>query len=380
MKLKKIVSILFAAICILSVTPGASALEAAPTVSAQASIVYHPSSGSVIYESSAYEPMLIASTTKVMTALVVLENCALDETVVIEHEWTLTEGSSMYIVSGTEYTVEQLLYGMLLTSGNDAATALACHAAGDIESFAGLMNEKARQLELQNSHFSNPHGLDSEDHYSCAFDLALIMAEAMSHEAFVRISGTTVWTMGELTYVNHNKLLWNCDGVVAGKTGYTLAAGRTLVTCAERDGMRFICVTLNAPDDWSDHSQLYDWAYSQYTVKPIIDCSRMTVPVISGEREYAGIEPVGNSELFRAVDDELTLSYSLPRFTYAPVSAGELAGYLNVETSSGYSYTIVLAYIADVPLKEGVRLTRWEKIKHAWYLANSYPYVPRIMP
>ncbi len=189
--------------------------------------------------------MLIASTTKIMTALVVLENCSPDDQVKILPEYTSVEGSSMYLKAGESYTVRDLLYGMLLVSGNDAATALAYYCGGSIAGFAEMMNAKAREMGLTNSSCKNPHGLDADGHYSSAEDLAEITREAMKNELFAKIVGTKTYTIGEQTYMNHNKLLWNYDGMLGVKTGYTMAAGRSLVSCAERNGLRLICVTLS---------------------------------------------------------------------------------------------------------------------------------------
>ena len=227
--------------------------HAEPGVSAKSAILMHADSGRVLYEKNADEHMLIASTTKIMTAIVVLEHCALDELVEADERSAGIEGSSMYLKAGESYTVEDLLYGLMLASGNDAASALALHVADSLEDFAALMNEKAAALGMTESSFKNPHGLDEEGHYSTARDMAKLAAYCMENPDFARIAGAVSHTVGEQTYVNHNRLLREYDGCLGLKTGYTMAAGRTLVTCAERDGARYVCVTLNDPDDWDDH-------------------------------------------------------------------------------------------------------------------------------
>ena len=298
-----------------------------PEVSAASGILVHAESGTVLWEKDAHTPMLIASTTKLMTALVVLEHCNLDETVEILWDDVQVEGSAMYLRPGETYTVEELLYGLLLASGNDAALALARHTAGSVEDFAVLMNETARKLDMTESRFQNPHGLDAENHHASAGDLAKLMCAAMENPDFARICGTHAETVHGVTYVNHNKLLTTCDGVVAGKTGYTIAAGRSLVTCCEREGMRLVCVTLSAPDDWNDHAALYDWAYGVYTDDPApFAAYRLEIPVLSGAAEAVEAAPREYPRLLREKSAELCLQAQAPRFVYAPVEAGSYAG------------------------------------------------------
>ena len=252
-----------------------------PGHSARAAVIYDADYGRVLYEHNSNAPMLIASTTKIMTAVVALEQCDTDALVTVTEEMVAVEGSSMYLQVGKEYALKELLYGLMLASGNDAATAIAIYAAGDTDAFVALMNQKAEELGLENTHFENPHGLDGEQHYSTALDLARLMAYAMGNSAFAEITRTRSVTVQGITYVNHNKLLWQCEGVIGGKTGYTKAAGRTLVTCCEREGQRLICVTLSASDDWNDHSRLYDWAYDTYERQLLVSAqTRYAVPLL----------------------------------------------------------------------------------------------------
>ncbi len=257
---KTIICILICAAA-LSAAHGGACADAPPDTSAQAYIVLETETGRALTEKNADEPMLIASTTKIMTALLVIEDGGLDETVTVEPAWTGIEGSSMYLYPGQELTVRELLTGLMLASGNDAATALACLTEGSEEAFAERMNERAEALGCGHTHFSNASGLDAEDHYSTARDLAVITAEAIRNETFCEIVSCPSATIGGNTFTNHNRLLTECPGVFGVKTGYTQAAGRTLVTCCERDGETLVCVTLSDPDDWADHTALYDWAY-----------------------------------------------------------------------------------------------------------------------
>ena len=311
-------------------------------ISAKAAIVYEPMSQTVLYEKSADDQMLVASTTKIMTALIVLENCSPEEKVTVKSEHTKVEGSSMYLRCEGEYTVEDLLYGLMLASGNDAAAALAEHVAGSMEDFADLMNEKCRALALENTHFVNSHGLDAEGHYSSARDLAVITAAAMENESFCRIFSCRSYSVDGHTFVNHNKLLDTCQGCIGGKTGYTKKAGRVLVSCVEREGMRLICVTISDPDDWKDHARLYDKFFSEYKFFPLLEGVE-GIPLVSEECESVGLRSsVAGAIISQKSDAEII--YHLPRFVFAPVRAGDKAGYAEITDAGGLSRFIDIYY------------------------------------
>lgn len=332
--MKKTISSMLAVAMLWLVSQPIYAVDGAPDVSAQSAIVIHADTGRVLYEKNADTPMLIASTTKIMTALVAVERCAMDEEVTVKPEWAAVEGSSMYLKAGETYTMEELLYGMMLASGNDAATAVACHVAGDIASFAELMNEKAETLGLSGTCFENPHGLDGETHHSTARDMAVLTAYAMENEAFAKIVGTRNINIKGLTYVNHNKLLTMCDGVIGVKTGFTKAAGRTLVSCCERNGARLICVTLHAPDDWDDHMNLYDWAYDAYDYAPAVGVDdTVTLPLMVDGGGTVTVRPREEVRVLTAPGDEVSVSIWLPRFVFPGVEAGETAGKLIVSVN-----------------------------------------------
>ena len=198
--------------------------------SATSSILMDVDSGRVLYEHNADKQMLIASTTKILTALVAIREGDLDDVVKVSREAAMTEGSSMYLKEGEELTLETLLYGLLLCSGNDAAVAIADHVGGSQEGFVRMMNETAQELGMEHSSFANPNGLDHEDHYSTARDMARLACAAVNNETLVRIASTKTVTIGGRTMTNHNKLLSMEDGCIGLKTGYTRAAGRTLVS------------------------------------------------------------------------------------------------------------------------------------------------------
>ena len=254
----------------LLVIGGAGAAEV-PEISAASAVLMDADSGRVLYGRREEEPRLIASTTKLMTALVALESGhSLDERVTIRPEWTGIEGSSLYLKAGEELRLETLLYGMLLRSGNDAAQTVAGYCAGSVEEFVCRMNETAKGLGMENTCFSNPSGLNDANHFSTARDMAILAAACLKQEELRQIVGTRSITLEGKVLTNHNKLLWQYEGCLGLKTGYTRDAGRTLVSAAERDGMTLICVTLDAPDDWQDHAALFDYGFSNYSAQKLV--------------------------------------------------------------------------------------------------------------
>ena len=345
-------------------------------VSAKAAILMHADSGRVLYEKNADERMLIASTTKIMTAIVVLEHCELDDLVEVDSRSAGIEGSSMYLKAGESYTVEDLLYGLLLVSGNDAASALALHVADSMEEFAELMNAKAAELGMTESSFKNAHGLDEEGHYSTARDMAKLAAYCIGNEDFARIAGTVSHTVGEQTLVNHNRLLREYDGCLGLKTGYTMAAGRTLVTCAERDGARYVCVTLNDPADWDDHKALYDWAFANYSFAEVIPAGlSYEVPLISGAEMTAPAETEGAAYALIQNGESYDMELELPAFAFAPISEGDRAGRA-VACSDGQEIASVrIVYSEDVEVDRELKLTPGERFLRFWVLTGlSAPF------
>ena len=245
-------------LCWLTVPCGAAEIS----VSAYAAVLLDCDSGEILYEKNADDKMLIASTTKIMTVLVALDCARLDEVAEVTYDH-MVEGSSMYLKPGETVTVEELLYGLMLCSGNDAALCLAEHCGGSIAGFVVLMNEKAAELGMERTSFENPNGLDGDKHYSTARDMALLAKAAAEDPTFCRICSTKTVQIGQRTMSNHNKLLSQLDGCIGMKTGYTKAAGRTLVSCCERDGRRLVAVTLCDGDDWNDHERLYAWGFAR---------------------------------------------------------------------------------------------------------------------
>lgn len=216
----------------------------------------------------------MASTTKIMTAIIALEQGNSTDIVTISENASRQEGSSVYLKPGDTATLSDLLYALMLNSGNDAAMAIAEHISGASDKFVLLMNEKAIEIGCRDTHFKNPSGLPDEEHYSTAYDMALIMSYAMKIDEFANITGThehKLETESAVTYLrNHNKLLWQYPFCIGGKTGFTKAAGRCFVSCAKKDGITLVCVTLDAPDDWNDHKNLLDFGFEKAEITPII--------------------------------------------------------------------------------------------------------------
>ncbi len=370
--------ILTALLALLSVIYSAqnAAAETDISVSARECVLIDASSGRLLWKYGSDEPMLIASTTKIMTALVVSENCSPEEDVLILPEYTGVEGSSMYLKINEILTVRELLYGLLLQSGNDAAKALACHTAGSIEDFAKLMNEKADRLGLKHTHFVNPHGLDAQDHYSCAYDLAIISAEFMRVKLLADITATKYANIAGRSMKNHNKLLWEYEGTMGLKTGYTEHAGRSLVSCVRRGGLSLICVTLNDPDDWNDHKKLFDWGFGLYKSKTLLsrDTEFACIPVISGISDKTAVRPSTEVSVALCETDAVEYKLNLPHFVYAPVKKSDIVGSVDIIINGEELFSVELLAFNDVPADKKIRLSLWEQIQRSFDLSVRYGF------
>lgn len=275
MKAGRLAALLTAVLALLFFVPEKAYVDGAPLVSAGSSIMIEASTQIVLCSSNAHQKRPMASTTKIMTALVALENCAdIDETVTVPREAYGTEGSSMYLDLGEELSLRDLLYGLMLTSGNDAAIAIAVHIAGSIEAFAELMNRRAAELGALNTHFVTPNGLHDNSHYTTAYDLSLIAAAAMERGDFSEIVATQYYRTSTGTKVrtlkNKNKILWNYEGGNGVKTGYTQAAGKCYVFSAERNGMELIGVVLGSADIFADAEALLTYGFTHYEMRTLI--------------------------------------------------------------------------------------------------------------
>ena len=302
--------------------------QKAQALSAQKAIVMDAQTGYVLFEKQADDRSLIASTTKIMTALVICEQCNVLDRMRIPKEAVGIEGSSMYLQEGEVLTLQELLYGLMLHSGNDAAVALAIYCGGTVEAFCELMNDKARQLGMENSHFENPNGLDSPGHYSTARDMAVLTTYAMKNPIFQQTVSTKNVNITARSLSNHNKLLWRCEGVDGVKTGYTKAAGRILVSSAVRQGRRLVAVTINAPNDWNDHQNLLDTGYSEYSVQKIVaagDCLGY-VEVEGGDALVTSLIAAEDFSCALARWEKPEIVLQEMSLVYAPVVRGQDAG------------------------------------------------------
>ncbi|MCI7809891.1 D-alanyl-D-alanine carboxypeptidase [bacterium] len=304
----------------------------ANAVSARRAYVLDAVSGRVLYEKNPDERSLIASTTKIMTALIVCEQCNVLDRMRIPREAVGIEGSSMYLKEGEILTLQELLYGLMLASGNDAAVALAIYCGGTVEGFAELMNDKARNLGLSGTHFENPNGLDSPGHYSTARDLAKLASYAMENPIFARTVSAKNVKAGERYLTNHNKLLWRVDGADGVKTGYTKAAGRILVSSATRDGRRIIAVTIDDPDDWRDHEALLEEGFSRYQVRRIVSKGECvgTLEVAGGGSQRVRVLADKDFDYAVAPEERPQLVIPGPGFVYAPAVEDADAGFAYV--------------------------------------------------
>lgn len=346
-------AILVAAVLFITVPVGA--------ISAEKAIVMDAVTGKTLYERRADERSLIASTTKIMTALVVCQQCNVLDRVKIPKEAVGIEGSSMYLREGEILTVQELLYGLMLRSGNDAAVALAIYCGGTVEGFAQLMNDKAHALGMTGSHFVNPNGLDAPEHYSTARDLAVLAAYAMQDPIFAQTVSTKQVKIGERYLTNHNKLLWQVEGADGVKTGFTKAAGRLLVSSAVRQGRRLVCVTINAPDDWNDHAQLLEQGFSQYTMTRAISKGECLgkINVIGGAEMDVELVSAVDFDYPLAEGEVLQILLSPEQFCYAPVVQGAPAGTAHVRLGK--------IVIGKIPLVFGNTVEQIQEEEKPWW-------------
>ena len=346
-----ILAALCAALAVLTCIP---AVAEAVEVSATACVLMDADTGQVLYEKNGDKRMLIASTTKLMTALVALELGEPSQVITVTAAH-MAEGSSMYLRPGEKLTLEELLYGLLLCSGNDAALALT-ECAGGTAPFVERMNEKAAALGMRNSHFANPNGLDDEAHYSTAYDMAILTATALQNPDFREICGqaTAKVTFGNPPYdrwlKNSNKLLTQCEGVIGVKTGFTDEAGRCLVSACQREDMTLICVTLNDPNDWQTHTQLYDTLFPRLHKQTVALPETISIPVVGGTADTVSLQATDSityGTLQEAVDLPLTV-HTKP-FLFAPVPANQYGGFLVAERDGQSLFRLPLTTQTAVP-------------------------------
>ena len=335
----------------------------ASALSAGSYILVDGATGRVLEEKQPDRRSLIASTTKIMTALLVCEQCNVLDRFRIPQEATGVEGSSLYLQEGEVLTVQELLYGLMLHSGNDAARALAIYCGGTVEGFVELMNDRARSLGLTGTHFANPCGLDHPEHYSTARDLAVLTACAMENPIFAKTVSTKTVQITGRSLTNHNKLLWRVEVADGVKTGYTKAAGRILVSSAQRQGRRLIAVTIDDPDDWKDHAYLLEKGFERFRLHKIITSgSQLGVrTVIGGEKQQVPLLADADFSCALAEGEQVTMEIPGPFYVYAPIRAGERAGFAWVMIDGKPLGRVPLCYGDSAPQTK--EKTIWEKFQ-----------------
>lgn len=333
MKLLSFISAAVLSLCVFSFNVNAVDMA---DVSAKGAVLIDAVTGEVLFEKNARQKLPMASTTKIMSAMLALESENLDEEFVVDPNAIKVEGSSMGLQEGDRVTMRALVYGMLLPSGNDAANAAAVRLCGSVEAFVQKMNDRAAELGLKSTHFVTPSGLDddTDDHYSTAYDMAVLAREALKNPDFREICGTysAKLKFGNPPYerwlTNSNKLLNSCKGVIGVKTGFTDKAKRCFVSACERNGATLICVTLNDPNDWLDHSRLYDYGFTMFEKQRVpLDTSKFAVNVVGGTKDTVICKTkIPQMNMLRGKADEVTNEVYIDHFMYAPVAEGTQVG------------------------------------------------------
>lgn len=332
-------------------------------VSARSAYVLDTVSGRVLFEKNADRRSLIASTTKIMTALIVCEQCNVLDRMRIPKEAVGIEGSSMYLQEGEILTLQELLYGLMLSSGNDAAVALAIYCAGTVEGFAQRMNDKAHVLGLQNTHFVNPNGLDHPDHYSTAEDLAILAAYAMENPIFQKTVSAKTVKVGHRVLKNHNKLLWQIPGADGVKTGFTKAAGRILVSSASRNERRLVAVTIHAPDDWNDHRKFLEEGFSRHTICPIVSKGEQlgVLEVVGGQNHRVAVLAAEDFCYSLAPEETTQIAIPGPGFVYAPAVEGAAAADAYILINGNAVGRVKMVYGQTVEQEKPEEKSFWQK-------------------
>lgn len=335
-RLGKITGILVAVFLVVGLAVPTRRAEAAPAVGAKAYVLMEASTGRVLLENNRDAKLPMASTTKIMTCLLAVENGNMDDIVTIPKEAVGQEGTSIYLREGEKVAFSDLVYGLMLASGNDAAVAIAIHLAGSVEAFAQMMNDKAREIGATNSNFVTPNGLPDDNHYTTAYDLALISSYAMQNEQFCEIVGTSKKDLAEdddspARYLrSKNKILYQYEGGNGIKTGYTKAAGKCLSAGAKRDNMQLVAVVLNDYDMFVDCMALLDYGFEHYAMRQVAEAGKSygEIPVeesLEGSVQTALCDniylPLTQEEV-TMVEEKVNMSSSLA----APVQEGEVVG------------------------------------------------------
>lgn len=347
--------VLSAVLCLVFLFVDCKALK----TSARAMVLINADTLEILDFKNHNEKLPVASTTKLMTALIIAENCNLEKEIVTTAEMVTVEGSSMGLLEGDRVSYYSLLVGMMLPSGNDAANTAAISYAGSVSRFAEIMNEKAKEIGMENSHFVTPSGLHDDEHYSTAFDMALLASEVLKNETLREIVACEKKTVSfgnppyKRTLYNHNKLLSKHEFAIGLKTGYTKKAGRCLVSAAKKDGCSVIAVTLDAPDDWNDHEKLLNYGLSVLTPKSInADVSGISIPIVGAINKTLSVEApeivIGHTQ--NSVD--ITYKIYHQPFLYAPVLKEQTVGFIEYYCDGRLLKTLPLKAKENIEAKE----------------------------
>ena len=313
------------------------------SLSAKSAILINALTNEVVYEKNAYEKRGMASTTKIMTALLTIERGNLHKTYVAKDEDVRIEGTSIGLKAGDRITLETLVQGMLLESGNDAANVSARVIGKSREKFVSLMNQKAKELGMEDTKFKNPSGLTEEGHFSTAYDMALLGSFAIKNKQFRDICSQSSIRVSygnpeyQRTFKNHNKLLNSVEGAFGIKTGFTKASGRCLVSAAERDGVTLIAVTLSAPDDWNDHKKLFEYGFEKVKIYEMdFDTEKIELDVVGSDNKKIGVK-LKNKLIYTAIDEEMNPETVVlcDKFLYSGVKKGDRVGCVKVFSENG---------------------------------------------
>lgn len=355
--MKKLVSIVVIFVLAVCSCLCVSAQESVQ-VSASSYVLYCPDNGQVLQGSDIHSKMGMASTTKIMTALLALEEAEVSDRVVEFTADMTAEGSSMYLKVGDKVRLSDLAAGMMTVSGNDAANAAAVAIGGSKEEFATLMNKRAAEIGMKNTNFVTPSGLSDPEHYSTAFDMALLMAEAMKNRAFAELTAQKSVTVDfiypegqQVTYYNHNRLLSSYEYCTGGKTGYTISTGRCLVTTAENDGLRLIAVTLNDRNDWADHTALYEKGFFTYKSVGDFEGIKWNVQVAGASKESICVTADDKTKAVLTTEEaeKVRCRVYLPSMVFASVKQGDVLGYAvyTLDSKVVLKYNLVAQESAD---------------------------------
>ena len=338
---KRLTASFIAILIFFSLCIKANAVEL--SLSAKSAILINALTNEVIYEKNAYEKRGMASTTKIMTALLAIERGNLHKTCVVKEEDVRIEGTSIGLKAGDRITLETLVQGMLLESGNDAANVSARVIGKSREKFVSLMNQKAKEIGMEDTQFKNPSGLTEEGHFSTAYDMALLGSFAIKNKQFRDICSQSSIRVSygnpeyQRTFKNHNKLLNSVEGAFGIKTGFTKASGRCLVSAAERDGVTLVAVTLSAPDDWNDHKKLFEYGFEKVKIYEMgFDTEKIELDVVGSDNKKIGVK-LKNKLTYTAIDEEMNPETVVlcDKFLYSGVKKGDRVGCVKVFSENG---------------------------------------------